>query len=187
VDNFSGYDSDIQELSDNDRGLGILRYIKSRVKIKPGPVKIEQGKIEKNTFAFYDTPEDDSGGEDNHAVFKQYSLKSSTKATAMSTSETVTSSSRAGAATAKKVPIKQEEEGGEVVGPAKKKNLPTQKPSYANPTTSRGASTTTSTTVNLTDSRLLLLSAIGKICGAKGFNCGKPFCWDCIEAEDDHL
>ena len=194
----SEHDSGIHEANDNDGSLGILRYVKSRAKIKPDPVKIEKGKKldKKDTLAFYDTTDmEEDEKEDNHTVFKQYLLKG--KGNDIKATPVPASGSVSGADTAvmgkKKVLIKQEEGDGDVVRTTRKTLPSTPKPSWVihtKSTTFHSAPITISTTIN---SRSLLLSAIGKVnktgglCGAKGFNCGKPFCWDCIEAEDNHI
>lgn len=198
----SEQDSDVHDLSDIEGGLGILRYVKSRAKVKPDPVKVEKGtKLDKkNTLAFYGTTgREDDDNEDNHAVFKQYLLcgkSNATKPTLVSTSEAMSSSSMANTTLrTKKVPIKQEDCDGGVVGAMKKTAPFTPKPSWIIHTksTTRRVPTIAPTTVNLTYSQSQLLSTMGKsnktdgLCGTKGFNCRKPFCWNCIEAEDDHI
>ena len=161
VDDFSSEQhSDIHELSDIDGGLGILRYVKSRAKIKPDPVKIEEGtKLEKkNTLAFYDTTDrEEDESEDNHAVFKQYLLNgksNSTKATPVSAPEAVSSSPKANTTmTKKKVPIKQEGRNGGVIGEMAA-SIPRLKwIIQSKSTTSRRAPIPASKTVNTPDSQ----------------------------------
>lgn len=208
-DSDSGSDSDKQEHSDDD-GLKLLQYVKSRARtpfkpryngkeaMKPKTEEIGLSMKSKNlnhvkTLKISDSEEEGSKREGDDVRFRKQHMLSGGSNEAVANPMSALTASSCSVVIVDELRIKKEETDEEQYLFTKKPSQMASKsclPKLQHTKSTKRQVAKPSTFLNpksIMQTAIKEADGAGPLCGTKGYKCGKKFCWECIEAEDDHL